>query len=431
MHETVSQIPTHLNCPQLVQVQETTPTIPTLPVQREKPVKTPKQPTRAKNQHTLLDTAAKKKPPPKEEDPIKKQLQELKRQEYERKKREYEEQQKKKRALQMQLRIEKQLIREQRKRQRIYMNTSNRSKQKTEVRNNVPSLKISTPSITQKEIKPAAPLSLCEPKLLLTHALSHPYGSRPFNGQCLLKGNFGSANVDGIVDYYSQFQTSEVDIVVGHPPTPPSSLPPSPGLHQQKNVSSGKPLVNGDASLEERERTEALAMSKAHGQDNEFPAKRPRYMAGVDAARGNVSVPPSMPTPPLSDSAATVNDRLAGKQLSYTHADTNGKESNSNSSSPSPETVQYIASSSPESDALNRVHTPKFSALLHRDSTDSPLFPAVTIKREKVEHYLENGVSRSCAKSCSSVPDTRILQTNCKLEGFHGSRVRERFGRFG
>ena len=423
VHETVSQIPTSLNCPQLVQLQETTPTIPTLPVQREKPVKTPKQPSRTKNQHPLSDTAAKKKPLPKEEDPIKKQLQELRRQEYERKKREYEEQQKKKRALQMKLRIEKQLIREQRKRQRIYMNTSNRSKQKTEVRNNVPSLKISTPSITHKEIKPAAPLSLCEPKLLLTHALSHPYGSRPFNGQCLLKGNFGSAKVDGIVDYYSQFPTSEVDIVVGHPPTPPSSLPPSPGLHQQKNDSSGKPLVNGDASLEERERTEALAMSKAHGQDNEFPAKRARFMASVDSARGNVSVPPSMPTPPLSDSAATVNDRLAGKQLSYVHADTNGKESNSNSLSSSPETVQYIASSSPESDALNRVHTPKFSALLHRDSTDSPVFPAVTIKREKVEHYLENGVSRSCAGACSSVSDTHILQSNCKLEGCHGSRV--------
>ena len=247
--ETVNRIPESLSHHQNGHVQEPIPTTSARPIQRDKPAKTPKQPSRSKNQHSLAEAAAKKKAFPKEEDPIKKQLQELRRQEYERKKREYEEQQKKKRALQMKLRIEKQLIREQRKRQRIYMNTNNRSKQKAEVKNSAPpSLKISTPNNTHKDIKPAAPLSLCEPKLLLTHALSHPYGSRPFNGQCLLKGNFGSAKVDGVVDYYSQFTTSDMDIVVGHPPTPPSSLPPSPGVHQHKNDSAAKCLVNGDVS---------------------------------------------------------------------------------------------------------------------------------------------------------------------------------------
>ena len=428
LHETVNQNPNPLICHHTGQVQEPTPKIPARPGQRDKPAKTSKQPSRSKNQHSLSDVAAKKKPSPKEEDPLKKQMQELRRQEYERKKREYEEQQKKKRALQMQLRIEKQLIREQRKRQRIYMNTNNRSKQKTEVEESTSSLKISTPNNTHKEIKPTAPLSLCEPKLLLTHALTHPYGSRPFNGQCLLKGNFGSAKIDGIVDYYSQFSNSDMDIVAGHPPTPPSSLPPSPGVHQHKNDSAGKPLVNGDVSSEQRERAEQLAVNKVRGQDSEHPSKRARYMASVDSARGGISVPPSMPTPPLSDSAATVNDRIAeklltGKQLSDTHAETNGKESNSNSSSSSPETVQYIASSSPESDALNRVHTPKFSALVHRDSTDSPTFPTVTVKREKVEHFIENGVSRSCTESRSNVSDTHFVETTCKLETCHGSRV--------
>ena len=425
--KTVSQIPKTSSCHEAGQVQEPTPTAPARPVQREKPTKTPKQPSRTKNQHSLSEATAKKKPSPiKEEDPIKKQLQELRRQEYERKKREYEEQQKKKRELQMKLRIEKQLIREQRKRQRIYMGSNKLNKQKTEVRSTAPSLTISTPNHTHRDIKPAAPLSLCEPKLLLTLALTHPYGSRPLNGQCLLKGNFGSAKVDGIVDYYSQFPTSNMDIVVGHPPTPPSSLPPSPGVHQQKSDSTGKPLVNGDVSPEERERVELLSITKVDGQDSEHRAKRARYMGGVDSARGVVSVPPSMPTPPLSDSAATLNDRAAerhssGSQLSDPHADTNGKVSNSNSSSP--ETVQYIASSSPESDAINRVHTPKFSALLNRDSTDSPTFPAVTIKREKVEHLLENGVSRSCAESCLNVSDTRFSQTACKLEACHRSSL--------
>ena len=168
-------------------------------------------------------------------------------------------------------------------------------------------------------------------------------------------------------------------------------------------------------------------MNKAHGQDSENPAKRARYTGSVDSARGSVSVPPSMPTPPLSDSAATVNDRTAerhssGKQPSDMHTETNGKESNSASSSSSPETVQYVASSSPESDALNRVHTPKFSALLDRDSTDSPTFPAVTVKREKVDHFLENGVSRSCAESFGSV---LVSHSTCKLEACHGSRVED------
>ena len=419
VNETVDQISETKKYFTADPVQEPTETRPARPVQREKPAKASKQSSRPKNQHGLADAVAKKKTSTKEEDPIKKQWQELRRQEYERKKREYEEQQKKKRALQQQLRIEKQMIREQRKRQRIYMNPSSRSKQKTEVANTVISLTISTVNNSHKEVKPGTPLSLCEPKLLLTHALTHPYGSRPFNGQCLLKGNFGSAKIDGMVDFYSQFPISGVDVVLGHPPTPPSSLPPSPGVHQHKNDSNEKPLVNGDVSPEHSERAELLASNKAHGSDSERPSKRARYMAVLDSARGGVSVPPSMPTPPLSDSAASsINDRIAdaqssGKRLLLIRSESNGKESNSNSSSSSPETVQYIASSSPESDALNRMQTPKFSALLHRDSTDSPTFPAVTIKREKVEHVVQNGICSSFNDSCRSISDTHFGETTC------------------
>ena len=429
VHDTVGQIPKPLNqfhsSHQQSHQQESIPSNPIRLAQREKPAKTPKAPSRPKNQHSSGEGSVKKRPSPKEEDPLKKQLQELRRQEYERKKREYEEQQKKKRELQKELRIQKQMIREQRKRQRIYMNSNSR-KQKTNGENCTASLKLSTPNNTHRDLKPAAPLSLCEPKLLLTLALTHPYGSRPFNGQCLLKGNFGSAKVDGMVDYYSQFPSLDMDIVVGHPPTPPSSLPPSPRMHQQQNDSSGKALVNGDVSPEERQHDELLTMTKlhAHGQDSEHPAKRARYISTLESSRSGISVPPSMPTPPLSDSAATVNDRLveiisSTKQLSNAHLERNGKESNSRSSSTSPETVQYIASSSPESDAVNRVQTPKFSALLHRDSTDSPTFPAVTIKREQVEHFLDNGVSQSC----SNVSDSNYVQTTCKLEALQATRI--------
>lgn len=425
VHDTVGQIPKPLSQFHSGHLHESIPSNPICLAPREKPAKTPKAPSRPKNQHSSGEGSVKKRPSPKEEDPLKKQLQELRRQEYERKKREYEEQQKKKRELQKELRIQKQMIREQRKRQKIYMNANSR-KQKTNSESCAASLKLSTPNNTHRDLKPATPLSLCEPKLLLTLALTHPYGSRPFNGQCLLKGNFGSAKVDGMVDYYSQFPSLDMDIVVGHPPTPPSSLPPSPRTHQQQNDSSGKSLVNGDVSPEERQHNELLTMTKphAHGQDSAHPAKRARYISTLESSRGGVSVPPSMPTPPLSDPAATVNDRLveiisSAKQPSNAHLERNGKESNSSSSSTSPETVQYIASSSPESDAVNRVQTPKFSALLHRDSTDSPTFPAVTIKREQVEHFLDNGVSQSC----SNVSDTNYVQTTCKLEPLQTTRI--------
>ena len=429
VHDTVSQITKPLDQFQSGHLHEPIPSNPIRPAQREKPAKTPKATSRPKNQHSSGEGSVKKRPSPKEEDPLKKQLLELRRQEYERKKREYEEQQKKKRELQKELRIQKQMIREQRKRQKIYMNSNNR-KQKANSESSTASLKLSTPNNTHRDLKPATPLSLCEPKLLLTLALTHPYGSRPVNGQCLLKGNFGSAKVDGMVDYYSQFPSPDMDIGVGHPPTPPSSLPPSPRVHQQQLDSTGKPLVNGDVSPEERGSDELLTMTKprAHGQESEHPAKRARYISTLESSRSGVSVPPSMPTPPLSDSAATVNDRLvevisSAKQLSNAHTERNGKESNSSSSSTSPETVQYIASSSPESDAVNRVQTPKFSALLHRDSTDSPTFPAVTIKREQVEHLLDNGVPRSCSQSCSNVSDTNYVQTTCKLEALQTTRI--------
>lgn len=429
VHETVGQIPKPLNQFHSGHVHEPISSNPTRPAQREKPAKTQKAPNRPKNQHSSGEGSVKKRPSPKEEDPLKKRLQELRRQEYERKKREYEEQQKKKRELQKELRIQKQMIKEQTKRQKIYMNANNR-KQKTNSEIVTASLKLSTPNNTHRDLKPATPLSLCEPKLLLTLALTHPYGSRPFNGQCLLKGNFGSAKVDGMVDYYSQFPSPDMDIVVGHPPTPPSSLPPSPRAHQQQNDSSGKPLVNGDVSPEERQHDELLTLTKPHsrGQDCEHPPKRARYISTLESSRSGISVPPSMPTPPLSDSAATVNDRLveiisSAKTLPNAHMERNGKESNSSSASTSPETVQYIASSSPESDAVNRVQTPKFSALLHRDSTDSPTFPAVTIKREQVEHFLDNGVPRSCSQSCSDISDTSYVQTTCKLEALQTTRI--------
>ena len=397
------------------------------PPAREKSVKTSKQTSRVKNQHHSLELPLKKKSPVgKEEDPIKKHLQDLRRQEYERKKREYEEQQRRKRELQKELRIQKQIIKEQRKRQRIYM-TNNRSKQKPEVTNESPTVKVANANNTCRDLKPGTPLSLCEPKLILTHALIHPYGSRPFSGQCPLEGNFGSAKVDGMVDYYSQFPSPDMDLV-GHPPTPPSSLPPSPEDHQHRTDAAGKLLVNGDVSLEQK--AELLTMNKTQPRQEEVEhrVKRARFLHGQESSRGGVSIPPSMPTPPLSDCAATTNDRVtgmisSGSQRSDACGESNGKDSSATSSSSSPETVQYIASSSPESDVLNRAQAPKFAALLDQERTDSPTFPAVTIKREHVEHFMENGLSQSCRKSFRNDAGKVLSRTSNEVDAHRSSTV--------
>ena len=298
----------------------------------------------------------------------KREHQELKRQEYERKKREYEEQQMKKRMLQRQLRIQKQMLKDEKRRQKNALTTP-RTKSKSKAK-------------LAKEAAPAAPtLALCEPKLLLTHALIHPCGSAPFNGHCPLQGSFGKAKLDGALDYYKQFPAADVNDVLGHPPTPPSSLPPSPG---SVNVVSGvKPLMNGDVS-----KAELLRLP----QVEETPFKRARYLDNQESefetavSRASINALTSMPTPPLADNAAPGTDADARRDARPAFT----RSSSANSTVSLSENVQYVGSSSPESDALDGAAPPKFPALrssAERDRTESPTFPpAVTsVKREQDE----------------------------------------------
>lgn len=331
------------------------------------------------------------------DDLTKKELHELKRQEYERKKREYEEQQMKKRMLQKQLRIQKQLLKEEKRRQRILLSpVRNKSKGSEEEKTNA--------RLTNEISKPAASLALCEPKLLLTHALVHPCGSTPFNGQCPVKGVFGNAKVDGVLDYYKHFPSPEVDGVHGHPLTPPSSLPPSPG---SQLVHTGmKSLMNGDVSPHRKAELLELPM-RGLEQREEAPCKRARYMeiqeSGIEgtASRGNINILTSMPTPPLSDNTNLGTDNLT--ETTATRRDphpVSTRSSSTNSLTSLPDNVQYIASSSPESDALNRVGLPKFPALnVDRECTESPTFPpaTATVKRERL------GSLESCPSSCCGV----------------------------
>ena len=321
----------------------------------------------------------------KEQEQVKKQMIDQRRQEYERKRKEYEEQQRRKRELQKQLRQQKILLKEQQKRKKLI---------------NLSGPKLSNPDIplpTKLEVSSdvgclitsGSTLSLCEPKLILTHALMHPYGSS-LNGHSVLKGTLGKATIDGIIDVYAQYPTPEIEGAVVHPPTPPSSLPPSP------HSINGKPMVNGDVSAQRR--ADLLNMvNRSYSRVQEVSHKRSGYVE-----RPIESVPASMPSPPLSDN---INPNAALEALvepgTSSTAMASGRSSLSNSLSPSPETVQYIASSSPESDAVNKYQTPTFLALnpnSHRETTASPTFPPIfkTIKRENFDQYPDAYRTKSC-----------------------------------
>ncbi|XP_031573347.1 uncharacterized protein LOC116307296 isoform X3 [Actinia tenebrosa] len=274
----------------------------------------------------------------KEEDLIKKSLQEARRQEYERKKREYEEQQRKKRELQKEMRQQKAKEKEERKRQRI-LSTSNKIKTKV---NHVQKGKKNEAELiaSTKESLP-----LCEPKLILTHALMHPYGTSPFNGQCSLKGSLGRAHIDNNLDYYAKF--------------------PSPSLDLVLKVNNQKPLMNGDIDSKDFHKLR---------EATDLPHKKPRYNESKNEVVPGVVVPANGQL--LADSSCL------------------------NSSSSSPETIQYVASSSPESDAINKPQTPNFAALneANRNDTESPTFSPVTAVQIKHEQM---GSSLLMTSSCS------------------------------
>jgi hypothetical protein len=187
----------------------------------------------------------------------------------------------------------------------------------------------------------------------------HPYGTSPFNGQCSLKGSLGRAHVDNALDYYAKF--------------------PSPSLDLVLKVNNQKVLINGDIDSKDFHKLRETA---------DLPHKRARYNECKNEVVPGVVIP--------------TNGLLS--------ADT----SSLNSSSSSPETIQYIASSSPESDAINKPQTPKLAALneANRNDTESPTFSpinAVQIKREPTGSSIL--MTSSCSvfvrSSTSATSDTR------------------------
>lgn len=287
----------------------------------------------------------------KEEDLIKKSLQDARRLEYERKKREYEEQQRKKRELQKEMRQQKAKEKEERKRQRV-LSTSNKIKTKVNHVQKGKKNEGDLDAVTKES------LPLCEPKLILTHALMHPYGTSPFNGQCSLKGSLGRAHLDNNLDYYAKF--------------------PSPSLDLVLKMNNQKPVMNGDIDSKDFHKLR---------EATDLPHKKPRYNESKNEVVPGVVLP--------------ANGQLMADSPSV------------NSSSSSPETIQYVASSSPESDAVNKPETPNFSALneANRNDTESPTFcpvNAVQIKREQMGSSLL--MTSSCSLSMQSSISSRKVK---------------------
>ncbi|XP_061522122.1 histone-lysine N-methyltransferase 2C-like isoform X2 [Phycodurus eques] len=118
-------------------------------------------------------------------------------------------------------------------------------------------------------------LPLMEPVLGLGLSLFPPYGSSSLGRDSRLSGSFGSACLDGVADYYTQLTCKNL---LGNPPTPPASLPPTPPpVAKQK-------LVNGFATTEEVSRKDVRGVT-SKGEDLHQTAK-------------TVDVPASLPTPP-------------------------------------------------------------------------------------------------------------------------------------
>ncbi|XP_061615115.1 histone-lysine N-methyltransferase 2C-like isoform X3 [Phyllopteryx taeniolatus] len=118
-------------------------------------------------------------------------------------------------------------------------------------------------------------LPLMEPVLGLDLSPFPPYGGSSLGRDSRLSGSFGSACLDGVADYYTQLTCKNL---LGNPPTPPASLPPTPPpVAKQK-------LVNGFATAEEVSRKDVRGVT-SKGEDLHQTAK-------------TVDVPASLPTPP-------------------------------------------------------------------------------------------------------------------------------------
>ncbi|XP_077410700.1 histone-lysine N-methyltransferase 2C-like [Vanacampus margaritifer] len=149
-------------------------------------------------------------------------------------------------------------------------------------------------------------LPLMEPVLRLDLSLFPPYGSSSLGRDSRLSGTFGNACLDGVADYYTQLACKNI---LGNPPTPPASLPPTPPpVAKQK-------LLNGFATADEVSRKDGKCVPSHNGEKRSATfgsdlvaslsevkgattSKGEELRRATETADMDVDVPASLPTPP-------------------------------------------------------------------------------------------------------------------------------------
>ena len=91
--------------------------------------------------------------------------------------------------------------------------------------------KLTDEAIVQS-LKELPPLQLCEPEFLMPSLIIQPSLNGLYRGQTVFRGSFGRSYISGVDDYYANKKFPEVKVCIGNPPTPPTSLPPSPTFPQ-------------------------------------------------------------------------------------------------------------------------------------------------------------------------------------------------------
>ena len=91
--------------------------------------------------------------------------------------------------------------------------------------------KLTDEAIVQS-LKELPPLQLCEPEFLMPSLIIQPTLNGLYRGQPAFRGSFGRSYITGGDDYYASKKFPDIKVCLGNPPTPPTSLPPSPTFVQ-------------------------------------------------------------------------------------------------------------------------------------------------------------------------------------------------------
>ena len=91
--------------------------------------------------------------------------------------------------------------------------------------------KLTDEAIVQS-LKELPPLQLCEPEFLMPSLIIQPTLNGLYRGQPVFRGSFGRSYIAGVDDYYANKKFPDIKVCLGNPPTPPTSLPPSPTFVQ-------------------------------------------------------------------------------------------------------------------------------------------------------------------------------------------------------